>query len=129
MTEIIKIVGLGMIAVFLSAVIKKRNPEISIAISIAAGSIIFLISLDALNEIMYFLNTIAQKSNLDIKHIKIIIKIIGIAYLTHIGSNIAKDADESAIASKIEFGGQMCIIILSAPILLSVFDLILDIIY
>lgn len=129
MTDIIKISVIGMIAVFLCAVVKRKNPEAAIAISIAAGSAIFFISIDALNEIIYFLNTIAQKANLDIKHIKIIIKIIGIAYLTHIGVNIANDAGESAIASKIEFGGQMCIVIISAPILLSVFELIFSIVY
>lgn len=129
MTDIIKISVIGITAVFLCAVVKRKSPEAAIAISLAAGTAIFFISIDALNEIIYFLNIIAQKANLDIKHIKIIIKIIGIAYLTHIGVSIANDAGESAIASKIEFGGQMCIVIVSAPILLSVFELIFSMVY
>ena len=57
----------------------------------------------------------------------LILKIIGVAYIVEFGAQISRDAGEEAIASKIELGGKIIIMVLSMPILLALIDLIIKI--
>ena len=56
----------------------------------------------------------AQKANLDSIYITTVLKVIGIAYIAG-GSQICKDSGEGAIASKIELGGKI-LMVLALPI-------------
>lgn len=55
------------------------------------------------------------------------IKIVGIAYIAEFGSEICKDAGQSAIATKIELAGKVIIAALAFPIIASLLDLIVRI--
>ena len=44
------------------------------------------------------------------------LKIIGIAYIAEFGAQIARDADQGAIAQKIELAGKVLIVVMAIPI-------------
>ena len=73
------------------------------------------------------LNYIASRANVDSMHLSIVLKVIGIAYITEFGSQVCRDAGESAIASKIELGGKIIILSLTVPILAALIEVILQI--
>lgn len=125
--EILKIVAIGIISSILAIALKKQNPEMSIFISISAGIIIFMMIVPQLAAVIDMLNSISNNINLDKVYIGIILKIIGIAYIAEFGVQICKDTGESSIASKIEFVGKVLIMVVSAPILIALMELILTI--
>lgn len=125
--DIIKIVGIGLIALFLIIIIKQYRPEFTIYISIIAGTIILFFVVDKLAEILGILSSLGSKSGIDSKYILILFKITGIAYLTEYAMNICKDSGESAIASKIELGGKILMIYMSLPIILALIEVITNI--
>ncbi len=49
------------------------------------------------------------------------LKVTGIAYLAQFGMQLCIDAGQSSIASKIELAGKIMIMIISAPVLISLF--------
>ncbi|WP_129597769.1 stage III sporulation protein AD [Anaerophilus nitritogenes] len=124
--EIFKIVALGIVATILTIVLKNQKPEISIQISIATGIIIFIFIATKLASVLEVLNMFAQKINMDVVYITTIFKIVGIAYIAEFGAQVCKDAGETAIASKIELAGKVLIMVLSVPILLALFHLIVQ---
>ncbi|WP_053957120.1 stage III sporulation protein AD [Inediibacterium massiliense] len=124
--EIFKIVALGIIATVLTIVLKNQKPEISIQISIATGIIIFIFIATKLASVLEVLNMFAKKINMDVVYITTILKIVGIAYVAEFGAQVCKDAGETTIASKIELAGKILIMVLSIPILLALFDLIVQ---
>ena len=67
-----------------------------------------------------------SKSNIDIKYVDIVLKIIGIAYISQFASQICSDAGENSIASKIEFAGKVIIMVISAPVLMSLIEMIMN---
>lgn len=125
--EIIKIVVIGIVSSILALTLKKQNPEISILISIVAGIIIFMMVLPKLQTVIDMLISISQNINLDKMYISIVLKIIGIAYIAEFGVQICKDSGETSIASKIELVGKILIMVVSAPILIALMELILSI--
>ena len=67
---------------------------------------------------------IAEESGIDTAYVKIVIKIIGVAYICQFASDICKDAGESSIAGKIELGGKIVIITMSMPIIYGLLELV-----
>lgn len=124
--DIIRIVGAGLIAAVLALTIKKQSPEIGLIISIAASVLIFLMVLPPLAALMEMLRALAARVDTNMVYIHHVLRVVGIAYIAEFGTQICTDAGESAIASKIEIGGKILIMIASAPILLSLVDLILN---
>ncbi|QEK12143.1 stage III sporulation protein AD [Crassaminicella thermophila] len=124
--EIFKIVGLGIIATILTVVLKNQRPEISLQISIVTGIIIFIFIITKLASVLEVLNMLARKIDIDLVYITTILKIVGIAYVAEFGAQVCRDAGETAIASKVEFAGKILIMVLAIPILIALFNLIVE---
>ncbi|MCR1897990.1 stage III sporulation protein AD [Irregularibacter muris] len=122
--EIIQVVSLGIIATILAVILKDERPEFSMMIGLVAGVIIFFMVLSKIQIVLEVFNKISSKMNVDILYLSTIFKIIGIAYITEFGAQVCRDAGESSIASKIELGGKVLIMVLAIPILMALLDLI-----
>lgn len=125
--DIIKIIGFSFTALFLYLILKDRKSEIATIISLVSGVIIFSFAITKLGDIMYFIKDIANKANIDIVYIGIVVKILAIAYLATFCSEICKDAGASSIGSKVEFSAKILILSLAIPILMAVLESILQI--
>ncbi|AUG57670.1 MAG TPA: stage III sporulation protein AD [Ruminiclostridium sp.] len=125
--EIFQIVILAVVATLIIMVLKVQRPEIALQISIITGVIIFFVVLGKTSAVIELLKTYADKANIDTVYFSTLLKIIGIAYIAEFGSEICKDAGESAIASKVELAGKVIIIVLAVPIVTSLLDLVIEI--
>ena len=125
--DIIKIIGIGLIALIIIIIIKQYRPEFTIYISIIAGVLIITLSLDKLTGIINILTTLSNKTGINSEYLKILLKITGIAILTEFAVSICNDAGESAIATKIDLGGKIIIISISIPIIVALLELIVKI--
>lgn len=125
--DIVKIVGIGLVATFLAVMMKNIRPEFSLYITIVTGVIVFSMILGELEYIIRILNDLTRKINIEFLYFSTILKIIGMAYLVEFGAQISRDAGEGSIAMKIELGGKVIIMVLSIPILLALIELIVKI--
>ncbi|MFC0470996.1 stage III sporulation protein AD [Halalkalibacter kiskunsagensis] len=123
--DIIQIVGLGLIATFLALVIKEQKPLFAFMLTVFVGILIFLFLIDEIVKIIDMLEGIAEQANMNMMYLQTILKIIGIAYIAEFGSQIAKDAGQAAIASKIELAGKILILVMAIPILTAVIEMVL----
>lgn len=122
--EIVKIVGVGLIATVLVILLKQYRPEFALYLSLAAGVLLFSMVIGKVASIVELLQNLANKSNFHSQFLFILLKITGIAILTEFAVSIAKDAGESAIASKIDLAGKVLVISLSIPILTNLVETI-----
>ena len=127
MEEIIKIVGIGLIALILIIIVKQYRPEFALYISLIAGVLILYLALDNLTNVINLLKQICDKSGINSKFLGILIKMTGIAFLAEFAISICKDAGEAAIASKVELGSKAIIISMSIPIIYNLLEVILKI--
>lgn len=126
--EIIQIVGIGIIATILSVILRQQKPEFALQVSIVTGLIIFIFVIGKLNYVIEVLNNLAKRVDMDLLYFTTILKVIGVAYIAEFGAQIARDAGEGAIASKVELAGKILIMVLAVPVLTSLLDLIIKII-
>ena len=126
--DIIKIVGVGLVAVIIITVLKQYKPEFTVYISICAGAIILGFVMTRISAIIQLLTELSNKISDTNGFLKFLIKITGIAFLTEFAVSICKDAGESAIASKVDLGGKVIIISMSVPIISELLETIVKVI-
>lgn len=125
--EIIKIIGIALVALIIIILLKQYKPEFAIYISLLTGILILVLVMDKLTGVVSLIQSISNKTNMNNEFIFILIKITGIAFLSEFGVSICKDSGESAIASKLELGTKIIIISMSIPIISSLLELILKV--
>ncbi|UXO90095.1 stage III sporulation protein AD [Bacillus safensis] len=126
--EIIQIVGLGLIATFLALIVKEQKPTFAFMLVVFSGCVIFLYLIDQIYAIISMIEKIAASAGVNMKYVETILKIIGIAYIAEFGAQLTKDAGQGAIASKIELGGKILILVMAVPILTVIIETILGMI-
>lgn len=125
--DIIKIIGIGLIALIIIIIVKQYRPEFTIYVSLVAGALILLMVMDKIGGIIDLLTSLSNKTAINNEFLVLLIKITGIAFLTEFAVSICKDSGEAAIASKVDLGGKVIIISMSIPIIASLLETILKI--
>ena len=123
MTDVIKIIGIGLLALIIIVILKQYKPEFAIYVSM----IILVLSIQKLTGIINLLQSLANKTYINKSFLSILLKITGIAFITEFAVSICSDAGEKAIASKIEIGSKVIIIAMSIPIITSLLELVIEI--
>ena len=126
--EIIKIIGIGLIALVSILILRQYKPEFAIYASLMAGIAILFISLGQLSGVVNLLKDISSRANINSQFLSVLLKITGIAFLTEFAVSISNDCGETAIANKIDLGGKVLIIVISIPIISALLETILKII-
>ena len=127
MTDVIKIIGIGLLALIIIVILKQYKPEFAIYVSMIAGVLILVLSIQKLTGIINLLQSLSNKTYINKSFLSILLKITGIAFITEFAVSICSDAGEKAIASKIEIGSKVIIIAMSIPIITSLLELVIEI--
>ena len=127
MAYVIKIIGIGLLALIIIVILKQYKPEFAIYVSMIAGVLILVLAIQKLTGIINLLQSLANKTYINKSFLSILLKITGIAFITEFAVSICSDAGEKAIASKIEIGSKVIIIAMSIPIITSLLELVIEI--
>ena len=127
MTDVIKIIGIGLLALIIIVILKQYKQEFAIYVSMIAGVLILVLAIQKLTGIINLLQSLANKTYINKSFLSILLKITGIAFITEFAVSICSDAGEKAIASKIEIGSKVIIIAMSIPIITSLLELFIEI--
>ncbi|MED1863516.1 stage III sporulation protein AD [Fictibacillus nanhaiensis] len=126
--EIIQIVGFGLVAAFLALVLKEQKANFAFLVTLMVGAGIFFFLIDKIGQILAMLQRLAINANVNMVYVETLLKIIGIAYIAEFGAQITRDAGQGAIASKIELGGKILILVMAIPILTVIIETVLTLI-
>lgn len=117
MSEIVKIIGVAFITTLSAILLKATKPELSFAVTITGVIVILLFIVDALQGALVVFSSIAEMTGIENGLLKILLKIVGVGYLTEFGTGILQDFGGNAVADKVVIGGKIAIVILSLPVL------------
>ena len=122
----IKIVCVALIGVFFSLILKKINSGIGVAVAVFTGVFIIYLLYGEINNILSVFKTFASGYGVSEQHLKLLVKVLGISYITQFGASMAEECGEKFVAKKIELGGKILIVSLSVPMLLNLLDNIIN---
>lgn len=120
--EIWQIVGLALVVAVIGVVLKQVRREIALQLTIVTGAIIFMLILGKIKIIVDLLQNLADQANISSYYLMIVLKIVGVAYLAEFGADICRDADEKALATKIEIAAKVGVLVLAIPIIVAILE-------
>ena len=116
--DIYKIALLGIISAILIMALKDQVPVFTVVISIITGILIILYILPQIKEIVLEIENLIDYAGIPNKYIIILLKVIGISYISiFFSSEICKDFGQANISEKIKLSGKILIICCSIPVI------------
>ena len=114
------IVGIGMLAL-ISAVtaltLKNTVPQYALLITAAAGIMILTAVCVQLPTVTEHIQKLTELSNINSSHAEVLLKSVGICYISQFASDICKDAGENGLSGKVELAGKIMILICALPLI------------
>lgn len=118
----IKIAAIGVAAAILAAWVKTVKTEYALWITLATGVFLGLSVIMKLEAIVDELRFLQEYFAEYASYIKLLIKIIGITYLTEFSSDLCKDAGANTLSTQVELFGKLSILVLCMPIITSLLE-------
>lgn len=122
--DMLKIVGVAFVTTFAAVLLKPSKPELSFAVTITGVIVILLYIVDALQSTLQVFSTIAEMTGVENGLLKILLKIVGVGYLTEFGAGLLNDFGSSSVADKVVLCGKITIVLLSMPVIESLLQLV-----
>lgn len=119
-----QIAAIGLAGTLLSLAVRSYRPEFSVYISIACGIILFMTVIAQFSDILSVVSDVFSCSGYANSYFPVLLKILAIAYLTDLISQVCRDAGENGIASKTEMAGKIFILYASLPVFTSILSMI-----
>lgn len=111
-----KICAFGIMCAIICVLIKHYRAEFAIPARLGSVILIFGIVILMLSPVVSYLKGL-MGNTLSSEYSAILLKALGIGYLTQISSDVCRESGEAPIASGIEMAGKIELIILSFPLI------------
>ncbi len=128
MVVIFKIIALAVVVVVCIMLVRQYRPEMAISVEVVGAVILLGYILSLLKEAFAFFDYIISATGVNTESFAVLLKIIGIGYLTEFSVNLCTDFGNSSIASKVLLAGKLSIFVLSVPIIREVVDKLVSVI-
>ncbi len=115
--DIVKIAILGIVGALLAMMLKGQKKEYELFVTLGVSLCIFYFILSKLQLVISVINQMQDYVTLDTGYIAILIKMIGITYVSEFSANLCKDAGYQAVAGQIEMFGKLAILVISMPVI------------
>jgi stage III sporulation protein AD len=117
---IFQIVIIGVLGVVLAILMKGYNPSLAVLLSLATGVVLFLMVLPMLTNALGFMRHLGEMADGLGAYTTLAIRVIGVAYIAEFGASVCTDANETAIAAKIDLAGRVIILIMAMPVIIDI---------
>ena len=114
--NILSFIGISLIILVISTMIKKYYPEFFISFEIIFISIVYVILIPDTQNIVNELKHLFELAKISTDLQSSLLKILGICIISQIGIDICKDSGSISLANNISLFGKLSMILASIPI-------------
>ena len=119
---------LGILTIIIAMAMKQGRAEFGLFVSFTGSILIAWIAVQLLEGINSSLNRLERVLTVDVEYIVLMIKMIGVTYLSEFASALCRDAGYSAVAGQIELVGKLTILTIGMPIVLALFEMMVTLV-
>lgn len=104
--------------------IKRSNPELSLALSACTVALILIGALGFAKGILELSEAVKTIAGGSAKFISPVLKCVAVAIVTKLASELCREASQSAAASAVELAGTLCAFSVALPLIMSMLKMI-----
>lgn len=121
---VLRLAALCVIGAVLAALLHSARPELETALVLAVCTAALLAAAPAAEEALELIRRMAAWGQMQEEVLLPLLKTLGIALLCRISAAVCRDAGQSAMASVVELGGALCAVLIAAPLLRTIWELL-----
>ena len=114
--DIVSVAVLALLSALLAVVIKQYKPEYAVLITIITAAVILIGIISMIVPIISEIRKMMDGAAIDYEYITVLIKAVGICYITQFASDVCKDAGQISISNKIELAGKVALCLSALPL-------------
>ena len=115
--NIVQLLGCGFLTLVVYLVLQEYKSNVAIFVVTAFGVLVLVQSAGRLQQMVDALMAVCQEAGVHTAYFTVILKMIGIAWLTEFLCQTCRDAGSGALAVKLEFAAKLAILLLFFPVL------------
>ena len=114
--NVVLICAFAVITAILSLLLRKSNPEYSFVMALCSVAVVLLYVLSFVNSSVCSVFDDFSGGFVSTSYIKILLKCVGICFITEFTCDCCKDASQVAMSSAVLTAGRMCVLITALPL-------------
>lgn len=122
--DILSICGVAIVSAVFVITLKRHNAELSILISIGAAVIILLSVIDYVLNSLESVSTILAQANVNTEYVIILLKVMGICFLTEFTCDFVKEAGLDSLSGNIALAGKILVLVTSLPMFMEILSVV-----
>ena len=126
MDSLYKIVGIALVTVIATLIVRPVRPDFAVFISVVGGVIILFMLAGYIADIFDIFSKIFTFTNVNASLYKIILKIIGVGYLVEFTASLCVDTGNGSLGDKVLLGGKIVILVMALPIITSILEIVME---
>lgn len=123
-----KLLALCVLGAVFALLLREEKQVLAIFVIFALVLAAIPLLWEALVEVFSFFQRLITLSNLSEKVFSPMLKVVGIAAVTKVGTSLCKEAESDTAAALLEMGGTCCALLAALPLMSQVLDLLVEII-
>ncbi|MDO5124422.1 MAG: stage III sporulation AC/AD family protein [Eubacteriales bacterium] len=112
----LSICAAALVASILSVMLKKQNAEYSLIITLCACALILTLVLSEIMIAVTSINELVNRAGVNLNYLSILLKCLGICFITEFAVDACKDASQNAIASVTLMTGRVSVLMAAFPL-------------
>lgn len=120
------VVIFALSAAVLIIVVKQTKPELALPLSVAVGAILLTYGINSAAPLVIKLKAAVEPMNVKTEYISLMLKSLGICYITQFAGETCCDFGQTALGSKIELLGRVTLAALNLPLAISLINTVVD---
>ncbi len=105
-----------VVASVLSLLLKKQNAEYSLILTVATATLVITCIMSEILIVVSGIKDIMKVAGVNSDYIVILLKCVGICFLTEFSCDCCKDASQNTLSTVVLISGRICILVAAFPL-------------
>ena len=123
-SAMISMIGIGLIGTVMTVLLRQYRPEFAVVVTVITSIMILFMMFQWIQPILEEVRELLGQLPALSEHTQILLKAVGICFLTQLACGLCRDAGEGAIAAHIETAGKVAILVISLPMFGQILELV-----
>ena len=120
--------GLAVAAAAACMVVRVQQPQMASVCAVAAGLMLTALALDSVGDVQNLFGRLASLAGLQEGYLQPLLKAMGVSYAAEIAAQTCTDLGENGLAVKVGLMGRLCVFALTAPLMMTILEMILELV-
>ena len=124
--NILSIISIALVSVIIINLVNKYNADFSVVATVVAGIILLVSIVGYFTDIIDRFEQIVNLTGINDDIFSVVLKVVGLSYITQFSSDICKDFGVGSIAQKVELAGKIAIFTVALPIVSGMINMVME---